>query len=121
MGDRIAAREGRLECEPVRAVEDLEPETRRIETVSEIRNGAVREIVHSDDLESFVQQPLAQVRADEARPAGDEHCLIRQSASLERTRVPSEHRRGRHELAHALRGQSDRIGSQVHPLHDAPL
>ena len=68
--DRVAAGERAAQLPLARAVEHLELEARVVEERRDVGDGPVREVVDADDLEALGEQPLADVRPDEARRTG---------------------------------------------------
>jgi hypothetical protein len=63
------ATSGRSERVGVRHVAQLEPHLR---SVYEVRQGAAREVVESDDVEPVGDQSMTKVRADEPGGTGDQ-------------------------------------------------
>ncbi len=88
--DPVAAGEDETELALLRAVEYLEAKVGVVHEAREVGDRAVGEIVDTDDLVAAVEQLLADVRADEARRAGDAYALhaATRSSAWTRSRIP---------------------------------
>ena len=73
--DRVAAVERRAQLAAVRAVELLETELRMLEARVEVRQRPVRQVVDADDLAALREQPVAEMRPDEAGGPGDSYSV----------------------------------------------
>ena len=63
------------ELAAARAVHHFEPEARVIEAALQVHEGTLREVIDADDLDALGEQPIAEVRSDEAGRSGDSDFL----------------------------------------------